>query len=371
MQRWSTFKKAVRVVAWIDRFCRNSRCSRQYRLSGGLTCDELEAGERLLLRDIQADSFAPEVSCLQAGQPLSRRSSILKLTPMLDDNGILRVKGRVHESDLSYAARHPVIVPKGHLATILARDRHELKHAGVDSVLTDLRKSFWLIGGRCIVKGVKKSCVACQRQDSSPISAPSGPLPANQVRAALPFSCIGVDFAGPLFCSDAPGIKQYILLFTCAVTRAVHLELTASLSAEAALMAFRRFCARRLCPSVVYSDNAKTFVCVAEMLAESLGSRAPQWKFIPPRAPWWGGFWERMVRTVKASLKKCLGSRCLSRTELETVLLEIESCVNSRPITFVGDCVDAVEPLTPSQFLHGVGRAPEPVKILETSLVKT
>ena len=164
---------------------------------------------------------------------------------------------------------------------------------------------------------------------------------------------MGVDFAGPLLCADTPGVKHYIMLFSCAVTRAVHLELTSSLTSEEALLAFRRFCARRMCPSVVYSDNARTFQRLADMLVECMGSDAPRWKFIAPRAPWWGGFWERMVRSVKTNLKKTLGRRRLSRAELETVLFEVESCINSRPITFVGDCVDGVEPLTPAHFLHG------------------
>lgn len=129
--------------------------------------------------DVQVDLFASEIGSLQAVQPLPRRSSITKLTPMLDDNGNLKVQGWVQESDCSYAARHPVIVRKGHLATILTQGHHvELKHTGFNSVLTDLWKSFSLIGGKRIVKGMKKSCVACQQQDSIPGSALSGPLPA-------------------------------------------------------------------------------------------------------------------------------------------------------------------------------------------------
>ena len=56
---------------------------------------------------------------------------------------------------------------------------------------------------------------------------------------------------------------------------------------------------------------------------------------------------------MKSSLKKALGRRRLSRQELETLLHEIECCVNARPLTFVGDTLDSGRPLTPSHFLLG------------------
>ena len=91
------------------------------------------------------------------------------------------------------------------------------------------------------------------------------------------------------------------------------------------------------------------------MLRRYFGHLAPQWKFIVPRSPWWGGWWERLVRSVKVGLRKSLGSRSLARTELETVLLEAEACINSRPLTQVTDSVDDDSTLTPSHFLTGRG----------------
>ena len=65
------------------------------------------------------------------------------------------------------------------------------------------------------------------------------------------------------------------------------------------------------------------------------GPVAHKWRFITPRAPWWGGFYERMIKSVKSSLKKTLGVKFLTKSELGTVLIEKESCVNSRPVTYV------------------------------------
>ena len=131
----------------------------------------------------------------------------------------------------------------------------------------------------------------CRRQDSKACRQPVAPFPELRVKSAPPFTVTGLDYAGPLFCADIPAKKLYILLFTCAVVRSVHLELTDSLSLPDCLLAIRRFAARRGIPSVFYSDNAKTFVSVSHLLQQHYGPLAPQWKFIVPRAPWWGGWW--------------------------------------------------------------------------------
>ena len=223
----------------------------------------------------------------------------------------------------------------------------------VSTLITTLRNSYWIVRLRRIAKTVCKECVFCRRQDSKACSQPVAPLPELRVKAAPPFTVTGLDYAGPLFCLDFPSKKLYILLFTCAVVRSVHLELTDSLNLSDCILAIRRFVARRGLPSVFYSDNAKTFVGVSHLLQQHHGPLAPQWKFIVPRAPWWGGWWERLVRSVKSALRKTVGVRCLSRSELETTLQEIEACVNSRPLTFVGEEPDVSNPLTPSHFLIG------------------
>ena len=131
--------------------------------------------------------------------------------------------------------------------------------------------------------------------------------------------------AGPLFCVDFPK-KFYVALFTCAQVRAIHLELTESLSQADILLAFRRFAARRGFPSHVISDQAKYFKAADASLRRYLGNRAPIWSFTVPVAPWYGGFHERLIRSVKVGLRKSLGTRCFTRTELETALFEIEAC---------------------------------------------
>lgn len=229
------------------------------------------------------------------------------------------------------------------------------------------------------MKKVIFSCCLCKRFRLTADTAPTAPLPLDRLKQGAPFDVVGVDFAGPLYVKAASGsVKSYVALFTCAVSRAVHLELVSAMSTEAFLMAFRRFTARRGLPTTIYSDNAPTFKKASKDLyalframqeedfTSHLAKNRVTWKFIVPSAPWWGGWWERLVRTVKTTLRKVLGRACLTSEELSTVLTEVEGIVNSRPLTM--DSTDATEPrpITPGDILLGKRLACLPDPTTET-----
>ena len=347
--RFSSWTRLLRVVGWVKRFVARLRGSPS---TGELTLEELSDAKTCILQVLQRQHYDAEVTALTQGSSVPRNSSILKLCPFLDDSGLLRVKGRLQFSDLSYGEKHPIVLPKCHVTLLLVQYQHSaMHHAGVASLVTRIRSEYWVIGLRQIAKRVKRFCVSCQRHDGKACSQPMAPLPALRVRRAPPFSVVGIDHAGPLFCADFPGTKFYILLSTCGVVRALHLELVPSMSAEDTLLALRRLFARRGLPSVIFSDNARGFQACERALAEQFGASSPSWKFIAPQSPWWGGWWERLVRSVKSSLRKTLGQRSLIKNELETLLVEIEAQINARPLTFVGDSIDDQQPLTPSHFL--------------------
>ena len=158
---------------------------------------------------------------------------------------------------------------------------------------------------------------------------------------------------GILYCVDRPGVKLYILIVTCAVTRAVHFELVDSLGGSDVVLALRRVTARRGISTFIYCDNAKAFKLAPALLAKYFGHLSPKWIPIAPRAPWWGGWWERLNCNLKSGLKRSIGLKCLRRTELETTLHEVEACVNSCLLTFISDEVKDPSPLTPAHFLIG------------------
>ncbi|XP_050298616.1 uncharacterized protein LOC126737669 isoform X2 [Anthonomus grandis grandis] len=179
-----------------------------------------------------------------------------------------------------------------------------------------------------------------------------------RVRDAIAFEITGVDFAGPLFIKS--GEKVWICLFTCAVYRAVHLELCSSLSVVCFIQALRRFIARRGRPRTIYSDNGTNFVGTDnafsrvdfKKFAETSSTERIQWRFNPPTAAWWGGFWERLVGVLKQLLRKVLGRALLDYESLLTIICDCEAIINSRPLTCSSTNPNELVPLTPIMFLR-------------------
>ena len=240
-----------------------------------------------------------------------------------------------------------ILSNKDRFTELVIRDCHErVHHSGVRSTLVELRSRLWVIKGRQYVKKVLKSHFQCRKHEGKPYNpSPSGALPEFRVTQAPPFSRVGGDFAGTFFVKEKGGkvSKTYLALFSCCITRALHLDLVEYLTAFTFINCLRRFSARRGTPRIVVSDNAKTFKSTAKpperLLQDSrvqdfLLSRRIDWKFNLERSPWWGGLFERMVRSVKCCARKVLGNAQLTFDELSTVLSEIEYTLNSRPLTY-------------------------------------
>lgn len=362
-ERWGSFGKTVRIVAYVQRCVGNLKVRGAVRVSGELSQTELDCAEVTVFSCVQHEFYQVEISSLEKGSRIPRSSSLLQLSPFLGGDGLLRVGTRLRFSELAFEEKYPIILPKCHVTLLLVREKHlSSGHAGVSTLMTILRSKYWIVGLRSLAKKVKRMCVPnCKILDAKPCGEPIAPLPALRVKEAPVFTVIGIDFAGPVYCLEFPNRKLYILLFTCAVVRAVHLELTDSLSLPDFMLALRRFVARRGLPSSIFSDNAQTFVAASERLRAALGANCPKWIRIIPLSPFWGGWWERLVRSCKLGLKRSVGKHCLSRKELETTLIEVEACVNSRPLTTVGDSPDSLTPLTPNHFLIGRTHSFQPV----------
>ena len=113
---------------------------------------------------------------------------------------------------------------------------------------------------------------------------------------------------------------------------------------------------------MIISDNATNFNKGKEMISEILSSKVAvndfvnhciEWRQITPKAPWMGGVYERLIRTVKLCLKKVLGNCRVSFHELHTILVEIQGSINDRPITYVSSNINDISALTPSMLLCG------------------
>ena len=255
-ERWSTFSRSLRVIGFVLRFVRNLRCSREKRvLELTLTVQEVREERVAFAKILQLQYFAVELQLLAAGKSLPKSSKLSRLSPYLDEVGLLRVRGRLQESELDFDAKHPVILPNCVGSCSVVRFAHFfLNHGGVDAMITFVRNSYYVFGLRCMAKSVKRSCFPCQKVDAKASNQLASFLPADRVVRAPVFSVVGMDFAGPVYASDFPGKKLYICLFVCGVVRAVHLELVESLNAPDFVLTFRRFSALRRIPSEAYVD---------------------------------------------------------------------------------------------------------------------
>ena len=146
--------------------------------------------------------------------------------------------------------------------------------------------------------------------------------------------------------------------FTCASTRAVHLDVVLNLTVKSFLQAFRQFVSQKSLPRIMISDNASTYMSASAELSQSFQSehlketlnntKGIEWRFIPKRAPWYGGWWEILIKLTKTCLKKVLGRTFVSLETLQTITTEIETVINDHPLTYVSSHVEDVDPLTPS-----------------------
>ena len=331
------------------------------------SANEMRASEMLWVIGTQQSRYALEIQGLQRNAARHRAvNKQLKL--FVDEHNVLRAGGRLQNTDLPYNAIHPILLPGDHPFTrLIIQDAHvRLHHAGSIATTTNLRQHYWITSIRRHVNNVIHRCVTCRKVDGLPYARPvSAPMPAYRVQQANPFAVCGVDYTGHLFVKDQRNgtlSKVYICLFTCGVTRAIHLELVPDLTTESFIQALRRFAARRSTPKLMISDNSSTFLSAASELntlmsnptvSKYLADHRITWKFIPKRSPWWGGLYERLIAMTKTSLKKTLCRSCISYMEMSTVLTEIEATLNDRPLTHLSSSINDLLPLTPSHLLNG------------------
>ena len=267
---------------------------------------------------------------------------------------------------LPASAKYLILLDKSHYITSLfVRDSHkQVMHGGVKLTLTELRSRFWIVQGRQFVRKLLYECVVCRRLEGRPyVAPPPPPLPEFRVKGEPPFTYVRIDFVRPPYVKslNSPQQRVWICLYTCCVTRALHLGLVPDLTANVFLRSFRRFTARRGRTSLVVPDNGRTFKPAAWEITrifndpgvkQHFAREHMKWTFNLEKAPWWGGVFERLVKSVKRCLKKAISGARHTYEELLAVIIEVEMILNCRPLSYVSS-EDYEEPLTPSHLLCG------------------
>lgn len=383
IHKYHDLTRLLRITALCKRFILMLQKKAANLKTKPITVQELNDAKLYWIKLTQQTSFNQEIKQLSRGRHLSNSNPLVRLTPFIDSQGVLRVGGRLESSNLSFGAKHPAILPRDSLLTKMIIDKAHQKtlHGGIQKTLSFILEEFWILGGRTSVKSAIWKCVRCARFRQIKSQQLMGQLPVQRVTPSRPFLHSGVDYAGPIYVKtwvgrNAREYKAYIALFVCESTSSIHLELVTGYTTDAFIAAYKRFTARRGICATLRSDcgtNLKgadselrnLFSATSKQLGELaslLSNDGTQWLFNPPSAPHFGGKWESAVRSTKHHLRRVIGEQHLTYEEMTTFLTQVEAVLNSRPLCPLTEDPDDLSVLTPGHFLIGepLNVVPEP-----------
>ncbi|XP_058448627.1 uncharacterized protein LOC131428598 [Malaya genurostris] len=370
--RFSDYQRLLRTTAYCQRFAKNLRSEKKERMFSTLTTSEIRDAELTLVRLVQRDSFPAEWKSLQETQTVASNSRLRWFHPIIGTDNVIRIGGRLDRATVSFDSKHQILLPGSHqFSKLLICCYHQrLLHAAVQLLTNTIRLRFWILGGRSVVRRIIHACVTCFRAKPKLVEQFMSELPSSRVTASRPFSTVGIDFWGPIHLKprhrrDAPP-KAYVAVFVCFSTKAAHLELVVDLTTVKFLQAFRRFVSRRGLCSDVWTDNGRNFVGAANdirrlirakefkhSMARECSDCGIRWHFNPPRGSHFGGLWEAAINSAQKHFVRVLGDRKLDFDDMETLLTQIECCLNSRPLTKLYEDPSDLQALTPGHFLIG------------------
>ena len=325
----------------------------------------------LLIQEAQRE-FKTQITGLQSKRWSSKTNKFASLNPFIDDDGLLRVGGRLRHSDFPADVAHPVLLPADHPITrmILLHYHRSVSHQG--RVLTHgaIRMAGYHIWHASrVIKAFIGECIFCKRLRGKPQDQIMADLPEDRVvERTASFSIVGVDMAGPFYVHDGKSTRRtaatkkvYVLLITCLTSRAIHVEVVAAMDTNSFILALRRFFAIRGTVTRIYSDCGGNFLGAINSVADIekiqnyvSSAHNISWVLNPPKASNYGGIFERKIGSLKSvfnSTMKLMGRHHLSREEFCTFIQEAASTVNATPLWSVSNHPDDPAPLCPANLL--------------------
>ncbi|KAA0703644.1 hypothetical protein E1301_Tti015510 [Triplophysa tibetana] len=367
LQKFSDWSRAVKAVARLKRQVKEYKGVKQ-RTNAATSLEERKEAELTIIKLVQEEAFSEEIKSLKAKRVVTKtkNSKLYKLSPFLDEEGILRVGGRLSQATLHPHVKHPAILPKNcHISVLLIEHFHKrVQHQGRGMTINELRANgWWILGCSSAVSSDVSKCVKCRKYRRGTEEQRMGDLPQDRTEMTPPFTYAGIDCFGPFYVKERrKDLKKYGLLLTCLCSRAIHIEMIDDMTTDAFINALRAFIAIRGNVHQLRCDQGTNFVgarrefaeLLKEMDQERVKALGCEFFMNPPAASHMGGVWERQIRTVRSVLTAILdqSSRRLDSTSLRTFLYEVMAIVNSRPLTaeHLND-PSGLEPLTPNHIL--------------------
>ena len=255
IERFSDLERLLR--AFFVRFVSNLK--KIEGVYGELAIEELVVAEKLWVKYEQSIISIDKLK-------LEKLKNSLDL--FYDDEKFVRSKTRMGKHlKLVFDNKNPLLLRSNSYFTKLSilRSHKKVFHSELEATLSNVSMRYWITKGTQTVKTVLKNCFICNLVKGKFIVPPKTlSLPNFRVNCSFAFKAVGVDFAGPLYVKDIYSRNEnlnkcYLLLFTCATTRALHLEITQDVSANTLILGIHGFMARRGNPGLFISDNFKSF----------------------------------------------------------------------------------------------------------------
>ena len=372
IEHFSDWTRVVKGITALQRFL--SKKKKTSEENPPSITEERRRAEQTIIKMVQEEAFAQEIQLLKtkpSKNEMRSQSQLARLDPFLDENGILRVGGRLtHSSTLHHEMKYPAILPKkGHVTDLVVKYCHEkVAHQGRGMTVNEVRSNgFWIIGLGSTVAYHIHRCVQCRKLRGPTEVQKMADLPEERLEPTPPFTYCGFDCFGPFIVKERrKELKKYGLLFTCMASRAIHIEMLDDMSTDAFINALRCFIALRGKVRQLRSDRGTNFVgaenelkrAFEEIKEEKVKSFLMEngCDFVSnvPSASHMGGVWERQIRTVRSVLTATLrqdNSR-LDGSSLRTYFYEAMAIVNSRPLSVENqDDPCGPTPLTPNDLL--------------------
>ncbi|KAG5685127.1 hypothetical protein PVAND_014323 [Polypedilum vanderplanki] len=205
---------------------------------------DYEKAELFVSRQMQYDAYEEEYKALEKGLPVLNKD-FLALRIFMDSNGVLRINSRVALDPEIYPQRFLPFLPRKHFLTevLLFSIHAKYNHVSNDTQAAEVRSKFWIPQLRRAVAHVKNICNYCGYLRAHPLTPPMAPLPKYRVDPQQkPFEVVGLDCTGEIVVyKHYKKSKVYILLFTCTLTRFVHVHLLDKMNALSVLEAITQF----------------------------------------------------------------------------------------------------------------------------------
>ncbi|XP_055997867.1 uncharacterized protein LOC130047266 [Ostrea edulis] len=355
---WDSLVSALSILRHVSASYRGSIDCTSWHLCNKTKCESaLKDTEDFILRCVQAQAFRGELEAIKGKCDLPKDSRIQHLSPYIDNVGLLRIGGRLNNlKSTGLASLNPVIVPRGHVATLLVRFFHnKVFHQGRTITEGAVRShGFWILGGKRLISSIIYACVVCRKLRRRPQEQKMADLPVDRLTPGPPFSSVGLDVFGPwpVLTRKTRGgsaqSKRWAVLVTCLTTRAVHIEVIEDMSSSCFINALRRFVALHGPVKLIRSDKGTNFIGAVNDLHVNainvednevqtyLKNNRATWLFNAPHASHMGGVWERAIGSARRILDSMLLQEVpkeLTHEVLVTLMAEVCAILNSRPIT--------------------------------------